>query len=320
MKRKFLFFLPSTWAFLKEGRRTKNYSLKNSLNGYIYGRWAYLYIAIGTGEHVIAKKLRPLALLLYRLFNPLKKKTTIGECVSFADTYHGKVISLDGAKQLVTLNKKLMVGDLEQVIPYKLARSIIIENPDDIILLDCPCRVARPKSCKPIDVCLIIGAPFSEFVYEHHRDRCRKISHEEAVAVLEAEHKRGHVHHAFFKSDLLGRFYAICNCCSCCCGAIQAWRNGTPMLASSGFISRVDEEKCVTCGICAAFCQFDAIKKVDDRLEFDESLCLGCGVCVTKCKEEARWLERDPARGEPLEVNKLIQESDKQATHKENQY
>lgn len=276
------------------------------LHGYIYSRWIYLYISIASGEHFIARKFKSGPSFLYRLFKPSKKSTSNEKCITFADTYHGKVLSLGCAKQLVTLNKKIEINDLEKVIPYKLARSIIIKNPDYIVLMDCPCRSARSKPCKPIDVCLIIGEPFSHFILEHHPGRCRKISQKDAVAILDSEHRRGHVHHAFFKSDLGGRFYAICNCCSCCCAAIQAWRNGTPMLASSGYVSRVDPEKCISCGVCAAFCQFGALKKENDTMVIDESRCLGCGVCVTKCKEKARWLERDPARGEPLEINKLV--------------
>ncbi len=307
MKRKFVFFLPSTWAFFKEECRTDGYSLKNRLHGYIYSRWIYSYIAIGTGEHFVARKCKPFARFLCRVFKPSKKDNHQGKCITFADTYHGKVLSLDGARQLVTLNQKIELKDLEQVIPFNLARSIVLENPDHIVLMDCPCRKSRSKPCKPIDVCLVIGEPFSQFALEHHPDRCRKISQQEAVEVLEAEHKRGHVHHAFFKSDLFNRFYAICNCCSCCCGAIQAWQNGTPMLASSGYISRVDLDKCLSCGICAAFCQFGALKKQGKDIIIDESRCLGCGVCVTKCKENARWLERDPSRGEPLQINRLVE-------------
>jgi hypothetical protein len=156
MKRKFVFFLPSTWAFVKEGYRTNGYSLKNRLHGYIYSRWLYLYIAIGTGEHYVARKFKPLALFLYRIFKPSKEIDHQGKCITFADTYHGKVLSLDGARQLVTLNKKIELKDLEQVIPYNLARSIVLENPDHIVLMDCPCRKARPKPCKPLDVCLCL--------------------------------------------------------------------------------------------------------------------------------------------------------------------
>lgn len=311
MKRKFLFFLPSTWACIKEGYRIKGISWKNMVHGYIYSRWIYLYIGIASGEHFLARAFKSGPSFLYRLFQSSKQNTSNGQCITFADTYHGKVLTLTGAKQLVTLNRKIEINDLEKVIPYKLARSIILKNPDHIVLMDCPCRAARPKPCKPIDVCLIVGELFSRFVLEHHPGRCRKISQQDAVAVLESEHRRGHVHHAFFKSDLGGRFYAICNCCSCCCAAIQAWQNGTPMLASSGYVSRVDPDKCVSCGICAVFCQFGALKKQGQEIIIDESRCLGCGVCVTKCRQEARWLERDPARGEPLEINRLVLEHER---------
>ena len=56
----------------------------------------------------------------------------------------------------------------------------------------------------------------------------------------------------FSKQAMLGRFYAICNCCACCCGAISAHRHGTPMLISSGYVASVDESACVACGTCAS--------------------------------------------------------------------
>jgi tetratricopeptide (TPR) repeat protein len=48
------------------------------------------------------------------------------------------------------------------------------------------------------------------------------LSPAEAVEILEAEHRRGHVHAAYFKDACLDRFYVICNCCKCCCGGIDA--------------------------------------------------------------------------------------------------
>ena len=113
----------------------------------------------------------------------------------------------------------------------------------------------------------------------------------------------------YYKDAMLGRFYAICNCCcccSCCCGAMNAWNNGTPMLASSGYVAQVDEDLCAACGNCADYCQFEAISVDNGYAVVDYEACMGCGVCVTQCPEEAVSLLRDPAKGEPLEIQKLI--------------
>jgi len=157
-----------------------------------------------------------------------------------------------------------------------------------------------------LDVCLLIGEPFASFVWEHHPRRSRWIDAGEAVAILQAEHERGHVHHAFFKDAMLGRFYAICNCCACCCGAMHAHRNGTPMLAASGYVSQVDSSACIGCGLCADYCQFGTLTAEDDVAVVDAGACMGCGVCVSQCTQGALTLVRDPAQGEPLEMHELM--------------
>jgi heterodisulfide reductase subunit A-like polyferredoxin len=81
---------------------------------------------------------------------------------------------------------------------------------------------------------------------------------------------------------------------------MQAHHNGTPMLASSGYLSRVDEENCLGCGTCGEYCQFDAMTTVDNLITIDESKCMGCGVCVSHCVNEALRLELAPWKGEPM--------------------
>ena len=300
---------PSTRAFWREGRRS-GVTLRDRIHGYLYARWPYLYIGVGTGEHRLARTLKPLWRLLEKLLQPRAKAAQSGAAApnggGFAEGYHGKVVRLESAKQLVTLNREIRLENLEQVIPYQRARDIVLQNPDHIAVLDCPCRAARAKPCQPLDVCLIVGEPFAGFMIEHHPERARRITQEEAAAILEAEHERGHVHHAFFKDAMLGRFYAICNCCACCCGAMQAHRHGTPMLASSGYVSRINPEECIGCETCLPFCQFDALHMEGDVAVVDEARCMGCGVCVSKCPVEAHELIRDPARGEPLEIHELL--------------
>jgi Pyruvate/2-oxoacid:ferredoxin oxidoreductase delta subunit len=301
-----LFIKPSTRAFFEEARKVPGYSFFDLMHGYVYARWPYLYIGIGTGEHPLAKWFAPFAGWFNGLVTDNKKGETPETQISFADTYHGKAIPLETAKQLVAIHDELHVYDLEQVIPYKRARSIILKNPDHIVALECPCRASREHPCLPMDVCLVVGEPFASFIREHQPGRSRWITSAEAVAILQAEDERGHVHHAFFKDAMLDRFYAICNCCECCCGAMQAQRNGVPMLASSGYVSRVDEDLCLGCSDCSSYCQFSALEVVDGVNTVIYEKCMGCGVCVSKCEQGALSLALDPAKGLPLEVCSLM--------------
>ena len=303
------FVNPSMRAFLREARRTPGYSFFDFLHGYVYARWPYLYIGIGVGEHPLAKRLAWLGGWIDRLIPKKKADDAQQSKVGFADTYHGKAIPLETAKRLVTINEPVRIPDLEQVIPYGRARALILQDPDHIVVLDCPCRSARAEPCLPLDVCLIVGEPFASLVQEQHPGRSRRITQVEAVAILKAEDERGHVHHAFFKDAMLGRFYAICNCCACCCGAMQAQRSGTPMLASSGYISRVDEDLCIGCSDCVSYCQFNALEVADGVNHVIYEACMGCGVCTDKCGQEALTLVRDEAKGLPLEICSPMRET-----------
>lgn len=303
------FIKPSTRAFIKEARATQGFSFFDLLHGYVYGRWTYLYIAIGTGRHPLAKKLAPLAAWVEKHAARQDAQVRPQETIGMADTYHGKTLPREQAVKLVTINEVVNLPDLEQVIPYKRARSIIMKNPDHIVAIHCPCRSAKPNPCLPLDVCLVVGEPFASFVMEHNPAKSRWITPEEAVAIIDAEDARGHVHHAFFKDAMLGRFYAICNCCSCCCGAIHAHQHGTPMLASSGYTAHIDEDVCVGCETCAPNCQFGALAVGDLLMEVDLSKCMGCGVCVDKCPQEAISLRRDESKGEPLEIFALMEKA-----------
>ena len=288
-------------AFYTESDKIEHFTLFDRLHAFVYLRWPYLYIGIAKGNHPLSKILAP----IYRVVGKLlpSRDADDPEKVTFADTYHGKVVPTETAAQLVSVQEDIRIDDLEQVLPYKKARSIIMQDPDHIVVIECPCRSVKENPCLPLDVCLIIGEPFASFAVAHHPERSRWISQAEAVEILRAERDRGHVSHAFFKDAMLDRFYAICNCCSCCCGAMQAHRNGTPMLASSGYLAEVDETACIGCGTCVSVCQFAAITVTDDLAQVTFEACMGCGVCEAHCDQDAIRLVLDVRKGIPLELN-----------------
>lgn len=261
-----------------------------TIHGYFYARLTHLYVKVGAGW-------------IAPLLGPRGKRW-------LANHYHGKVLPTALATELIRIDAQIPLQDLEQVIPYPLARELVLDGPTDVAAYECPCRLNSPNPCQPTQVCMVVGQPYVDFMLEHHPDISRRLTTEEAVDLLEAEHRRGHIHTAWFKEESGGRFYAICNCCSCCCGGIDAMvRLGIPMITSSGYVACVDEVVCTGCGACVETCSFGALSLPSegerDVVQREWSACMGCGVCVDRCPTGAISLHLDPEKGIPMDVRRL---------------
>lgn len=274
--------LPSTKKALDEG----GFSWKN-FHGYIYARFAKIYIG------ALIKFVFPVA--------PEWLKKSIGK------RYHSKVLTLPQAEAIIKHDHHthLESHDLEKIIPYPVARKMILDGPADLAVYECPCRHSRKNPCKPTRVCMLVGQPFVDFIMEHRPDEAQKITKEEGLEILRAEHKRGHVHTAWFKDICLDRFFVICNCCKCCCGGIEAMiKHHVPIMVSSGYTAKVDPKKCIGCGLCSNVCAFYAPEIVHGKSEINIKRCMGCGVCVDKCPNKAISLKLDKSKSLPLEIDK----------------
>jgi len=257
----------------------------NRLHAYVYGRWTREYKDLFINQ------------VIPRL-GPSGRRW-------WADRFHCKVLTSDQARAIVTLDQDIPLRDLEQIIPYPMARDLVLKGPPDVAVYDCACRAAKATHCQPLQVCMIIGRPFVDFILKHHPENSRRIDRTEALELLQAEHERGHLHSAWFKDAMGGRFYAICNCCKCCCLGVEAMvRYGAPMVSSSGYVARVDETLCTGCANCMDACPFDAIG-VDGKAFVNWEACMGCGVCAGQCSDTAMSLLRDERKGVPLDVRVL---------------
>ena len=256
------------------------------LHGYVYYRWTDRYIAA----------------VRYFLARP-----RFGALRSFGGrwlerTHHAKVVPSEDARRIITIGKPIEWRGLEHVVPFKVARDIVLDARPRITLAPCACRTVAQRSgdydgsCGPIDVCLYVGDPIASFVAEK-QDGARVVTPEEALGVLDDAAARGNVHTLWFKDASKGRMYAICNCCTDCCIGMRARDAGFSPLAASGYVACVDESRCTACGRCVHVCPFDAVdlSAGTRAARVNAESCLGCGVCARECPEGAIQLEH--ARG-----------------------
>jgi hypothetical protein len=80
----------------------------NALHGYIYGRWTKQNICLLLN----APAAPPPRMLLW-----------------LAERYHGKVLTHDRARSIVLLDKDIPLRDLEQIVPFPVARNLVLKGP-----------------------------------------------------------------------------------------------------------------------------------------------------------------------------------------------
>jgi NAD-dependent dihydropyrimidine dehydrogenase PreA subunit len=279
--------LRSTWESTKMMGWKRVLTLK-SLHGYVYGRWTAQYLRFVI-HHVLPR------------LGPVGKKF-------LADRYHGKVLTLEHARAIISVDVNVPLMTLsEQIIPFPKARDLVLHGPPDVCVIECGCRNARESPCQPTKVCMAIGKEFVDFAVEHNPDTARRLTQQEALDLLQAEHDRGHVHSAWFRGACADRFYAICNCCKCCCcGVENMTKYGIINVAPSGYVPKIASERCESCGTCVEACPFQALAMGDGHAELSWKKCLGCGVCVGRCKKGNIELVRDERKGVPFDVRALL--------------
>jgi len=115
--------------------------------------------------------------------------------------------------KLVRRAANIWGGNMTSAFVLTLDEAIaIIDASDDLALAPCTCRETFHKCNNPLNVELMIALNH-EFAAEHGKPHHR-VSKEEAKAVVIDCNERGLLHTIIkCRKD----FYALCNCCRCCC-------------------------------------------------------------------------------------------------------
>jgi len=207
----------------------------------------------------------------------------------------------------VFVQEPVLTNDkMNHILDYERATHII-EEAEYIGLGMCYCRhkaMHAGHPCEinaPMDVCLTLGNVARSIA--EHGGYARLISKEEAKEVLQLSYESNLVQ---IGENVRERPTFICNCCGCCCEALQAARKFSPMqpIATTNYIPEISMDKCVGCGKCASVCPILAIKMEElapregepkRKYPFiDNEICLGCGVCARNCPTKAIELKRRP--------------------------
>lgn len=155
-----------------------------------------------------------------------------------------------------------------------------------------PCEIDAPW-----DVCLTFGNVARSLA--ENGGYARLIDKAEAMDALERSYESNLVQ---IGENVRENPAFICNCCGCCCEALQAARKFSPMqpVATTNYIPKISLDKCVGCGKCAKVCPILAIEMAGDskkkKAEVDTEICLGCGVCARNCLVKAIEMERRPVQ------------------------
>ncbi|MCI8453983.1 MAG: 4Fe-4S dicluster domain-containing protein [Lachnospiraceae bacterium] len=157
-----------------------------------------------------------------------------------------------------------------------------------------PCEIDAPW-----DVCLTLGNVARSLA--EHGGHARLIDKAEAKDVLERSYEANLVQ---IGENVRENPAFICNCCGCCCEALQAARRFAPMqpVSTTNYIPYFGEEDCVGCGKCAKACPVLAItmeeseKTHKKRPILNKEICLGCGVCARNCPTKTIRLEKRPVQ------------------------
>jgi NAD-dependent dihydropyrimidine dehydrogenase PreA subunit len=229
--------------------------------------------------------------LFYQYMNV--EEEFVKELFSSTETNLGRVFINEDVLQ--------QAGETVRVLNFEKA-SHIIKTAEHIGIGMCYCRHKMQhvgKNCSaPIDdICMTFGNAADALIRHEY---ARRIDVSECMEILSKTYEYNLVQ---FGENVQDGVSFICNCCGCCCEALVGAKKFGSMhpIETTGFLPKLNEDTCISCGKCVKACQIDVIKMEDsisNKAEtktkkipvIDENLCLGCGLCVRTCPNKSLLL------------------------------
>jgi Pyruvate/2-oxoacid:ferredoxin oxidoreductase delta subunit len=228
------------------------------------------------------------------------------EYINVEEEFLHQVLAITPPIERVFVHEDLVRQDNELVILDYERATKVIETASCITVGTCYCRHKAEhvgRSCdNPQDVCLTFNGA-ARTLSRH--GIAREITKKEAMDILKRVRELGLVQ---IGDNVQTGVNWICNCCSCCCEAIQGYKRlGYMPKVNSDFKPEMDLVKCTGCGMCVKRCPVDAIILKNDKAIVDVDVCFGCGVCSRFCPTESvDMVRRDITRFIPKDSMERI--------------
>lgn len=118
----------------------------------------------------------------------------------------------------------------------------IIDSSAALAVGPCTCRAVFHNCDHPVETEIMVGLGQNVFVEERPHEN-RRINRQEAKDILRDCHERGLIHTI---ARCQQNFYAICNCCSCCCVPLRLKKSygiGQALTRSADIVREFKEQQ-----------------------------------------------------------------------------
>lgn len=195
-----------------------------------------------------------------------------------------------------TLEVNETIDTEHQILPFEVLEKQLSKY-DIFSVTKCSCRNMAKLAGEPCqktdeDFCFQAGPSAKGAI---KAGIGKELNYVEAMELLKRAAKTGLVHSTLNMQDTPT---FICNCCSCCCGALRSikdlkFRGGA---SRTNFAPVINHEECTLCETCIDMCPIEVMsidgEGAEDKVTIDRNFCIGCGVCAANCPTEAISIEK----------------------------